>query len=215
MLILGTERSPHLRRFSDVVRGLDPFHRGRQDRVRRVLDPRPGLGTDRAPRPDLGLVHRDHDPRPEAPDVSPRPSHRRVRSRAQRAASPRSPPRVSVVPCVRPADSRAPDPGAREGLGRPNRGPSRPPGSGARSEEHTSELQSRFDLVCRLLLEKKKKIKNRKKKIKNSSNQNKKNKKKIKYNKKINNKHYHTLDSPTHRCLSEHHSLSAHRQLSK
>src|SRR5699024_12834897 len=28
-----------------------------------------------------------------------------------------------------------------------------------RSEEHTSELQSRFDLVCRLLLEKKKKRK--------------------------------------------------------
>src|SRR5699024_11598737 len=27
---------------------------------------------------------------------------------------------------------------------------------GKRSEEHTSELQSRFDLVCRLLLEKKK-----------------------------------------------------------
>src|SRR5438067_5095844 len=27
-----------------------------------------------------------------------------------------------------------------------------------RSEEHTSELQSRFDLVCRLLLEKKKEI---------------------------------------------------------
>src|SRR5437868_11334562 len=27
---------------------------------------------------------------------------------------------------------------------------------GGRSEEHTSELQSRFDLVCRLLLEKKK-----------------------------------------------------------
>src|SRR5438067_9757040 len=31
------------------------------------------------------------------------------------------------------------------------------PGLGSRSEEHTSELQSRFDLVCRLLLEKKKK----------------------------------------------------------
>src|SRR5437868_11388230 len=31
------------------------------------------------------------------------------------------------------------------------------PASGGRSEEHTSELQSRFDLVCRLLLEKKKK----------------------------------------------------------
>src|SRR5437868_10751868 len=29
-----------------------------------------------------------------------------------------------------------------------------------RSEEHTSELQSRFDLVCRLLLEKKKKENN-------------------------------------------------------
>src|SRR5687768_17836408 len=29
-----------------------------------------------------------------------------------------------------------------------------------RSEEHTSELQSRLHLVCRLLLEKKKKIKN-------------------------------------------------------
>src|SRR5699024_2538880 len=29
-----------------------------------------------------------------------------------------------------------------------------------RSEEHTSELQSRFDLVCRLLLEKKNKINN-------------------------------------------------------
>src|SRR5699024_11322930 len=30
---------------------------------------------------------------------------------------------------------------------------------GWRSEEHTSELQSRFDLVCRLLLEKKKIVK--------------------------------------------------------
>src|SRR2546429_5090618 len=32
-------------------------------------------------------------------------------------------------------------------------------GDPARSEEHTSELQSRLHLVCRLLLEKKKKIK--------------------------------------------------------
>src|SRR5699024_12688151 len=30
-----------------------------------------------------------------------------------------------------------------------------PAGCGKRSEEHTSELQSRFDLVCRLLLEQK------------------------------------------------------------
>src|SRR5207247_6177256 len=32
-------------------------------------------------------------------------------------------------------------------------------GTATRSEEHTSELQSRVDLVCRLLLEKKKKSK--------------------------------------------------------
>src|SRR2546428_4941817 len=32
------------------------------------------------------------------------------------------------------------------------------PGGTGRSEEHTSELQSRSDLVCRLLLEKKKQI---------------------------------------------------------
>src|SRR6266498_4271259 len=41
------------------------------------------------------------------------------------------------------------------------RGPGRPRGAprcrGGRSEEHTSELQSRPHLVCRLLLEKKKK----------------------------------------------------------
>src|SRR5438105_8262717 len=40
---------------------------------------------------------------------------------------------------------------------RTSRGPRR-----TRSEEHTSELQSRVDLVCRLLLEKKKKKKNNK-----------------------------------------------------
>src|SRR2546422_8550481 len=37
--------------------------------------------------------------------------------------------------------------------------PEHPPGT-VRSEEHTSELQSRLHLVCRLLLEKKKKISN-------------------------------------------------------
>src|SRR5258708_30326077 len=41
---------------------------------------------------------------------------------------------------------------------RPGQGPARAPGLGiARSEEHTSELQSPDHLVCRLLLEKKKK----------------------------------------------------------
>src|SRR2546421_989980 len=39
-----------------------------------------------------------------------------------------------------------------------------PPG---RSEEHTSELQSRSDLVCRLLLEKKKKKQDKKPRVKN------------------------------------------------
>src|SRR5471032_3535080 len=41
----------------------------------------------------------------------------------------------------------------RQGPGRPRRKRPRPP---RRSEEHTSELQSHHDLVCRLLLEKKK-----------------------------------------------------------
>src|SRR2546422_5756004 len=53
--------------------------------------------------------------------------------------------------CVRRGD--AGDPGAGHGE---HGGP-----DGVRSEEHTSELQSRLHLVCRLLLEKKKKqIKN-------------------------------------------------------
>src|SRR2546422_3421443 len=50
------------------------------------------------------------------------------------------------------------------------------PGGGAevlstrvRSEEHTSELQSRLHLVCRLLLEKKKKMKQDIKEIKNNN----------------------------------------------
>src|SRR5690606_41385318 len=48
-------------------------------------------------------------------------------------------------------------------LGRPS-WPLRPHWFGtARSEEHTSELQSRENLVCRLLLEKKKKINMRRK----------------------------------------------------
>src|SRR2546422_3878104 len=37
-----------------------------------------------------------------------------------------------------------------------SREPARPGWRGRRSEEHTSELQSRLHLVCRLLLEKKK-----------------------------------------------------------
>src|SRR6266705_6552015 len=39
------------------------------------------------------------------------------------------------------------------------KGPHLAVGDGRRSEEHTSELQSPYDLVCRLLLEKKKQYK--------------------------------------------------------
>src|SRR3712207_8843780 len=64
-------------------------------------------------------------------------------------------PRVAGVRAERPRPVRVP---AAAGAGRD------PPGDrdrggrsgGARSEEHTSELQSRQYLVCRLLLEKKK-----------------------------------------------------------
>src|SRR2546422_1432866 len=58
---------------------------------------------------------------------------------------------------------RARDPfaGRSDGAGRPGGGdeprPHRTDRHAARSEEHTSELQSRLHLVCRLLLEKKKK----------------------------------------------------------
>src|SRR5207247_9436634 len=50
-------------------------------------------------------------------------------------------------------------PGWREAESAAGRSSGRPTtlGSALRSEEHTSELQSRVDLVCRLLLEKKKK----------------------------------------------------------
>src|SRR5699024_12013294 len=60
-----------------------------------------------------------------------------------RAATPRPP--------VAPPATASPRSPARRGAGRAGRG-SR---CACRSEEHTSELQSRFDLVCRLLLEKK------------------------------------------------------------
>src|SRR5438309_4387075 len=51
----------------------------------------------------------------------------------------------------RPAHGRAGPAGPHDGTG--------PPYQAGRSEEHTSELQSQFHLVCRLLLEKKKKTK--------------------------------------------------------
>src|SRR2546422_7805792 len=46
-------------------------------------------------------------------------------------------------------------------LRRSRKEPAAPQADVSRSEEHTSELQSRLHLVCRLLLEKKKKILNK------------------------------------------------------
>src|SRR2546429_1420983 len=48
--------------------------------------------------------------------------------------------------------------GARRRLQAPRHGQAQQACQEERSEEHTSELQSRLHLVCRLLLEKKKKI---------------------------------------------------------
>src|SRR5688572_32336900 len=56
-----------------------------------------------------------------------------------------------IFHCERPAEARHALV-AREGRGRARRI------EGVRSEEHTSELQSQSNLVCRLLLEKKKQI---------------------------------------------------------
>src|SRR5438105_9506688 len=65
----------------------------------------------------------------------------------------RRPPGSTLFPYTtlfRSLSRRRRDPGTRRGA-RQTRGRRR----GSRSEEHTSELQSRVDLVCRLLLEKK------------------------------------------------------------
>src|SRR5215204_6885241 len=61
----------------------------------------------------------------------------------------RRPPRSTLFPYTTLFRSRS---GHRPCDGRPTVARDRPP----RSEEHTSELQSHSDLVCRLLLEKKK-----------------------------------------------------------
>src|SRR2546422_4157871 len=69
-----------------------------------------------------------------------------------------------LLPAVHPAELPRQRSGARGGLRQRGRaGDAHAPavhreGRRGRSEEHTSELQSRLHLVCRLLLEKKKKI---------------------------------------------------------
>src|SRR3989442_9791931 len=70
----------------------------------------------------------------------------------------RSPPAPLARPRrgIGPTRRRLPRPLSRRGC-RGRRSPSRARPRTGRSEEHTSELQSRPHLVCRLLLEKKKK----------------------------------------------------------
>src|SRR5690606_40755152 len=89
-------------------------------------------------------THRDlHSfPTRRSSDLAPHRAH-------WRACPSRSPTR-----CPRPPrrDDAQPAPSSPAAAFRP-----RSPGCNRRSEEHTSELQSRENLVCRLLLEKKKK----------------------------------------------------------
>src|SRR5699024_11402148 len=67
---------------------------------------------------------------------------------------PRSAGRVGVHVHVRTVEGHTVVDTATTGLAHAVSGQHPPSGlSGGRSEEHTSELQSRFDLVCRLLLE--------------------------------------------------------------
>src|SRR5208283_5499401 len=71
----------------------------------------------------------------------------------------RRPPRSTLFPYTTLFRSRSARPPSSQirALSRPTRSCLRSTRSGTRSEEHTSELQSHHDLVCRLLLEKKKK----------------------------------------------------------
>src|SRR5207253_8175831 len=81
---------------------------------------------------------------------------------------------LESVEVVGPAGAAVYGPGAAGGvlLIRTKRGRAGPPRWEARSEEHTSELQSRGHLVCRLLLEKKKKTKKKEKQRKRLINSN-------------------------------------------
>src|SRR5699024_11475421 len=104
-----------------------------------------------------------------APVLSAHPRHPSLRTRFPYTTPFRSPsPRSSSWPCplrgspgsttVSSAPRRLilPLRQAAEDRNRAGTGARRWTCTGDRSEEHTSELQSRFELVCRLLLEKKK-----------------------------------------------------------
>src|SRR5262245_64515208 len=73
----------------------------------------------------------------------------------------RRPPRSTLFPYTTLFRSRFPRHDPRAGAGGLGPAPSDRLAAARRSEEHTSELQSLRHLVCRLLLEKKKKNKNK------------------------------------------------------
>src|SRR5207249_9244292 len=105
-------------------------------------------------RPDRSETgtRRRRAPAPCAPCGRAAPDRRWCHAATAGTRPPPPPPRRARVAAADHARACAgPDRAAGTAASRPRRGP-----PCARSEEHTSELQSRFDLVCRLLLEKKK-----------------------------------------------------------
>src|SRR2546421_9091847 len=106
---------------------------GRWCRMRRRI-PAGCSATARPPSRVVAAGRRSH--RRDTPRTAARRTAARPRTRALPRATHRRPPRQAGAP------GDAPD-------------PRRPDRERGRSEEHTSELQSRSDLVCRLLLEKK------------------------------------------------------------
>src|SRR5207249_3761430 len=128
----------------------DPPYREKRPREERLTSPRPARGL-------AG--------RPSVPGVEAR--RRSLHRRAGGGDRGLDEPRESFYPPSSNVLTYTPgDPGAcfmcgrmRWVSGAMSRWASQAGVSETRSEEHTSELQSRFDLVCRLLLEKKKKKK--------------------------------------------------------
>src|SRR2546429_339116 len=117
-------------------------------------DERPVVGPPGRARPALprgGVIQNVQVRRAREPDA--RALARRM-ARARRARDGGR--RPADRPGRRQLDA-APDPARRRRARAGNPGPCRSVRA-LRSEEHTSELQSRLHLVCRLLLEKKKKI---------------------------------------------------------
>src|SRR2546429_5374513 len=88
---------------------------------------------------------------PLTPRAAPRMEDESTSLRAARTSTPRK------ISWARIAGRQRPIWSARELVSQfPTYGRALSPGESRRSEEHTSELQSRLHLVCRLLLEKKK-----------------------------------------------------------